>query len=307
MKFRVGFIGLGIMGHRMLTGMSRHPDFELAWAWDLSPAAGAAVEKEYPGIRIASSAQELASQPLDLVYIATPPSTHLHYVRLSRTAVLCEKPLAVDLEDSRAIVREMKGKNAVNFPFASSPVVDALQKRLPAPRRVEIRFHFSEWPRTWQRGAASWLSRRPEGGFLREVFSHFAYLTIRLLGPVSIRSAQVDFPSDGVTSETFVMADLDAGGIPVHVCGGVGGAAPDYNEWTAYGADRSVRLFDWRRLAVSNGERWQEIEPDEPLLPDLGNQLNALSRMLRGEPHPLPNFAMGLDVQQLVESLIRNV
>jgi predicted dehydrogenase len=218
--------------------------------------------------------------------------------------VLCEKPLGVNLEESRALVRDIRVPNAVNFPFASSPVVESLQKRLPQPRRVEIRFHFSEWPRTWQRGAAGWLAKRAEGGFLREVFSHFAYLTIRLLGPVKIRSAKVDFPSDGITAESYVMANLEAAGVPIHLTGGVGGSAPDYNEWTAYGEKESIRLTDWSKLWMAQADRWQEIQPDEALLPNSGNQLNSLSRMLRGEPHPLPSFARGLEVQELVEALL---
>jgi 1,5-anhydro-D-fructose reductase (1,5-anhydro-D-mannitol-forming) len=48
---------------------------------------------------------------------------------------------------------------------------------------VEIRLHFPEWPRKFQAGAA-WIDGREQGGFVREVFSHFAYLTDRLLGPL---------------------------------------------------------------------------------------------------------------------------
>jgi len=228
-------------------------------------------------------------------------------------AIFCEKPLAVDIEASRQMVAELEKSalpNAVNFPFAASQEVATLEKHIQEGRHgeaqlLEISFHFSEWPRTWQREAASWLSGRVEGGFLREVFSHFVYLTQRIFGALTIQSAQVSFPADGTTAETYVMANLESHGLPIRVSGGVGGAAPDYNAWTLFGSQKSYRFYDWRLMKVADPEGWQELAPEVEPKPLLGDQLDALAEMLAGNPHPLPDFAAALAVQELVEGLLQ--
>ena len=58
---------------------------------------------------------------------------------------------------------------------------------------ADVRLHFARWPRDWQAGAA-WLAERQEGGYVREVFSHFAYLIQRLLGPAFLD--ETDNPID---------------------------------------------------------------------------------------------------------------
>ena len=42
-----------------------------------------------------------------------------------------------------------------------------------------------------------WLDRREEGGFTREVVSHFLFLTRRLLGPLGLLESTVSFPEEG--------------------------------------------------------------------------------------------------------------
>ena len=49
-------------------------------------------------------------------------------------------------------------------------------------KSIEMNFHFSSWPREWQSNASSWLASKEQGGFLREVFSHFVFLHYRIYG-----------------------------------------------------------------------------------------------------------------------------
>lgn len=316
MVHKVGIIGLGIMGQRMIYNMVRHPKFELTAIWDKNLSACKKIKEAHPDVHLAQSAEELVEEAsLDLIYIATPPSTHIPYIRLAMEkdkALFCEKPLAVDLEDSRKLIQDIKKqglKNAINFPFATDPAVLTLEQHLQKglhgqAKMLEIRFHFSEWPRTWQKGAASWLAKREEGGFLREVFSHFAYLTERLLGDIIIEHAQVSFPKNKVDAETYIMANLSSNGIPIQMAGGVGGCAPDYNEWTLYGTERSYRLYDWQQLKVADKGRWYDLMPEVKRLEGLEGQLNELSEMLLGHSHQLPSFESGLKIQEVVESLL---
>ena len=48
----VGFIGLGVMGHRMLSNMTAHGGFTIASVWDPSRVACESVKQAYPDVRI---------------------------------------------------------------------------------------------------------------------------------------------------------------------------------------------------------------------------------------------------------------
>jgi predicted dehydrogenase len=304
MPVRVAIVGAGIMGGRMLAEMARHPGFEPAWAWDLSPEVREDTAAEYPALDFV---EDIFDHPADLFYIATPPATHASLARRASRAVLCEKPLAVDVSEARRLVDEIQIPNAVNFPFATHPIVATLEQELAAERhgealRLEIRLSFSEWPRKWQQGAGSWLAQPEQGGFLREVFSHFAYLTDRLLGPVELVEAEVARGPAG--TESLVRAKLQAGSVPAVLVGDVGGRAPDFNEWTLYGSRASYRIQDWNELKVGNDGRWRDLQPTSPPAHGLEEQLDAVIQMVSGRPHPLPTFADALRVQELVEEIL---
>ena len=55
----VGFIGLGVMGHRMLANMTAHGGFNITRAWDPDRQACELVKQAYPKIVISESAEDL--------------------------------------------------------------------------------------------------------------------------------------------------------------------------------------------------------------------------------------------------------
>lgn len=312
MTYSIGIVGLGIMGSRMAQALDHHSEFQTTHAWDLDPTRRQRFKADHPDADVSQPPSKWISK-VNAVYIATPPATHLDLVRQVLAAgkgIFCEKPLAIDVQDARRAVADVERAglpNAINFPFAAAPAVVTLERLVRegiGPKRLEIAFHFSQWPRIWQQEAAGWLSGRAQGGFLREVFSHFAYLTQRLLGEGEVRTARVNYPSDPSLAETYVQAELNCGGLPVTVCGGVGGTAPDFNAWTLYGQARSLRLQDWGQLLVGDASGWSERQPDarEPF--PLTHQLDALARTLAGTP-ALPTLAEGLAVQEWVEGLLQ--
>ena len=313
---KIGVIGSGIMGRRMISGLRRHPQFAPPAVWDINPQATQKIQNEFGDVSIISDVASLITRSdVEAIYIATPPSTHIVYCRQALAVgkpIFCEKPLAVDVSEAQKLLSEVEAAylpTAMNFPFATLAAVKKIESQLQASElgelvRLEIRFHFATWPRGWQQNAATWLGKRAEGGFLREVFSHFVYLTHKLIGPMALQSKQVTFPDDGETAETQVMAQFRCGNVPVLVIGGVGGAAPDYNSWTMYGSQRSVRLYNWRNLQNAVADEEFADVPEEGFVIPLSTELDALAAMLRGEAHDLPDLAAGLAVQQVVESLL---
>ena len=318
MTIGLGVIGAGIMGERLLRAAVEHAGdvVHVTGVWDHAPGALDRVAGGVPGVTRAASAEAVIGGA-DCVYIATPPGTHLQYARAALAAgraVFLEKPLATDLADARAFVAEAgAARVAVNFPFASSPAVERLGAWLRdgvagAPRGFSIDVGFAAWPRPWQQAAAGWLDGPAEGGFTREVVSHFLFLSRRLLGPLYLKNSQVEWGAPGGT-ERRVAARLDAGGLPGRLTGGVGGTDKDeHNAWTIQGV-ANFRLRDW---SVAERQRpdgtWvpdpDALPPEQARTVALRRQLEQVARMVRGEPHHLATVVEAFDVQQVVEAIL---
>lgn len=311
MTHRVGVIGLGIMGQRMLGNMGLHDAFDVVSVFD---PAESVVDVSY-----ASSAQELIeSDDVDLVYIACPPDYHAEYAIMAAhqgKPVFCEKPLGVDVAQSRDLVETIENTgipNAVNFSFAANPARAFLKSKLTTGAfgnidAIDIRLHFASWPRGWQ-DAATWLAERKQGGYVREVLSHFIYLTESVFGDLKLDGAIVRYPDGphGVAAETHMFADLSCGDIPVSVAGGVGGTGPDRVEYTVWGQSQSCRLDDWYTVNLSDGSGWTPAmtDIDDPRQIGRIKQLDHLAAFMRGDAHELPDFRAALSVQEIIEGVL---
>ena len=316
MTFRVGIIGLGIMGRRMLSNMLAHEAFEVVAVFD--------PKRTTPDLPYTESAESLIADTIvDLVYIACPPSYHPDYAMCAAQSgkpVFCEKPLGVDLLQSEnlvAAIESMSALNAVNFSFAASPSRTFLKSLLSKNtlgtiNSIDIRLHFASWPRGWQE-TASWLGERQQGGYVREVLSHFIYLTESVFGPSRIEEAMVRYPDgdDGIAAESHVFADLSCNDFPISVTGGVGGTGPDQIEYTVWGQKQSVRLDDWYTVYLSDGQTWHPAAADfDELTGDIRQigrvrQLDNLAQFMQGMPHELPDFQAAFSVQRVIEGILR--
>lgn len=314
----IGIIGAGIMGERLLRAILDQPPnlLRVGGLWDPSPEAMQRMATSFPQVaRLGDAAAVIAAS--NCVYIASPPASHLEHARAALAAgrsVFCEKPLAVDVAEARAFVAAAGDKGAVNFPFASSLAVATLQKWIAegvvgAVSRVAIEVAFATWPRSWQVDAAGWLDRPAQGGFTREVVSHFLFLSRRLLGPLHGLEAQASFPEVG-KSERRIEARLKAGEVPVVLTGAVGTTTKDdHNIWMLEGDKGAVRLCDWsvaeRRLPDGSWERAADTRSQAEARPiALKRQLEGVIRLTRGESHHLATLAEALNVQEIVEAIL---
>jgi predicted dehydrogenase len=318
----IGVIGAGIMGERLVRAALDHAAdaVQIVGIWDPSAEAMARAAEAFPDVPRLESADAVVASA-ECVYIASPPATHLHHARAvleEGRALLCEKPLAVSVTEARAFVAAAAGaRAAVNFPFASSPAVERLrgwltEGKVGKPQSLSIEVAFATWPRSWQLDAAAWLDGPAQGGFTREVVSHFLFLARRLLGGLAVQDHAASFPEIG-RSERSVTARLTAGGMPVTLTGSVGATTrDDHNLWTLTGDSGAVRLRDWSIAEIMEADGvWQpdpEALPNERLRPlVLRRQLEGVARMVAGEAHPLATLEEALDVQVVVEELLRPV
>jgi predicted dehydrogenase len=257
----------------------------------------------------------------DCLHIASPPSSHLDYLARcceAGRAALCEKPLATDVPAaSRAVAALVRSgaRVGVNFPFASSFAVDQLLRWrsdgvIGTPRAIEIDVAFAAWPRFWQRDAISWLDGRGDGGFTREVVSHFLFLSRRMFGPLMLHAATCSYPEAG-RSERAITARLEAGSMSVTLRGSVGTTPKDdHNTWTLIGDKGRIRLRDWSYAEREDAGLWQEAPdaiPNEKARPlVLARQLDKVAALTRGEVTNLATLEDALDVQRVVEAILQS-
>ncbi|TAJ32239.1 MAG: Gfo/Idh/MocA family oxidoreductase [Reyranella sp.] len=314
----IGVIGAGIMGERLLNAIVRQDPglMHACGIWDPSPAAMQRMEKAFTQVpRMPDAASVIAAS--DCVYVASPPASHLGHARAALAAgksFFGEKPLAVDVTDARAFVAQAGAKGAVNFPFASSPAVAAIKGwvesgAIGTPQRITIEVGFKTWPRPWQADAVAWLDKPAQGGFTREVVSHFLFLSRRLGGPLKGVSGKATFPDAG-KSERRIGATLKAGNLPVTLTGAVSETTKDdHNIWMLEGDKGAVRLCDWsiaeRRMPDGSWQPAPDALPQEQARPlALKRQLEGVAKLARGEPHHLATLDEAFNVQEIVESIL---
>lgn len=321
MPHNIAFIGLGVMGQRMLGNMHKHEAFALYAGWDPDGDACEKTKQQYRQIHIGKDAGDVIRRDeTDVVYIACPPLWHRDYVSMAVAAgkpVLCEKPLGINVAESKAMVEEVEASdllNCVNFPFARSISADFILNEIAAGalgdiEGVDVRLHFSSWPRQWQMDAAEWLSRREQGGFTREVLSHYIYLSERLFGPAKLLSSSVHY-GDGLnadTAETQVLAQLLCKDTSVTVAGSVGGKGPDLVEYTVWGTRRSYRIYDWNQLYSSDGGEWERglTHIADPREDGYRRMLDNFQSALEGRKNTMASFREALSVQVLIEDILK--
>ena len=130
---RVGVVGYGYWGPNLVRNFLSHPDFELAWICDSSPASQERCGRNHHGVSVFGDLESaLAEGDLDLIAVATPPHTH-HALALQVIAsganLLMEKPLTLDSVSGREVVDAAKAAGVKVF-------VDQTYLFTPAAERV---------------------------------------------------------------------------------------------------------------------------------------------------------------------------
>ncbi|MEQ8865495.1 MAG: Gfo/Idh/MocA family oxidoreductase [Thalassobaculum sp.] len=316
MTHKTAIIGLGIMGRRLLENLLVHPAFEPVALWDPSAGSCDKARAVAPGVPVVDSA-EAAIAAADVLYLACPPVPRKAYALAAAgagKAVFLEKPLGVDIPESRDLVQRLAAAGtpaAVNFTQASSRGFEVLRSAIDGGEAgdvlgIDIVVTYPAWPRAWQVDA-DWLRFKAEGGYTREVISHFPFLSERFLGPLTLRWAHPSYPADPALCETQVLARLETtDGRPVSVLGSVGGAQPDRQEVTVKASKTGFRFTEFYQLWKSTGGEWSAAYdfPTDPRRDSLQRQLGELDKCVRGEPHRLATPEEALRVQVLIEGML---
>ncbi len=125
--FRFALIGCGFFAQNHLNAWAQIPEVELVATCDIDPAKAQAAAEQFGGRPYTDARELLEREDVDFVDIATTPPTHRMMVELAAAhgvAAICQKPLAWEMSDAKAMVDAMAAKNLPfmvheNFRFQS--------------------------------------------------------------------------------------------------------------------------------------------------------------------------------------------
>jgi predicted dehydrogenase len=330
MPARIALLGCGDIAGQYLTELARHPTaVEVTACADLELERARARATEFGIAKVASPAEVLADESVEIVVNLTPPTVHAavsHDVLLADKHVYSEKPLATTLADGTALLDEAarRGLRVGCAPdsFLSGPVQQAREAvtagRIGRPVAAFAAFA-ARSVETWHPNPAFFFA--PGGGPVLDMGPYYLTALVTLLGPVAWVSAQ---------SATLVPERMSRYGGPVvastptHVSGTVGFASgalatvvfsfdvhhTHLPRIEVYGTDGSLRLPDPNRydgavdLAVAGGD-WAE-------LPAGGEQIGRgygvvdLALALRHDRPHRASGALGLHVLDVMGGLLRS-
>src|SRR4051812_3223262 len=111
---RVGFLGVGWIGHHRMKAIADSGAVNLAAIADPSPAMIARAAELAPHAKAVSTLDDLLDENLDGIVIATPSALHAEQATraLDRgVAVFCQKPLARSVSETKRVIQSARNAN----------------------------------------------------------------------------------------------------------------------------------------------------------------------------------------------------
>lgn len=112
--YRFALIGCGFFAQNHLKAWADMPEVELVATCDIDEESAQAAARDFGGRAYTDAAELFANEELDFVDIATTPPTHRMMVELAAehgVAAICQKPLAWDMADAKAMVKAMADRD----------------------------------------------------------------------------------------------------------------------------------------------------------------------------------------------------
>lgn len=227
---RWGFLGIGRVTDRMASVINGMPDHELTFAAGRNEnKLKAWSEKYHPERTTTNLIQACNDSAIDAVYVALPPNLHAEFSIMAMKAgktVLCEKPLALNHEESLAILKcsAQTGTScyhATSFP--AHPRSTRMREIIRAGtlgdlRRITIACSASH---ILTRGNDHRLSPELGGGCLLDLGWYCVYATLWFTGlsPIKISAFGTRDQSSGIWTSAQALVQLEGGAVAHWDCG----------------------------------------------------------------------------------------
>lgn len=312
---RVGVVGLGAIGQRIISQFHEHNQVEVVAICDRVESLVNELKEKLGSVKTYTNYEDLiVDQDVDLVYVAVPPKYHYEVVMKAlknNKHVLCEKPLANSLSEAKEMMEKAINAGVVhvmNFPLNYGKAACKFEQLLKSGyigqlRRLQLTMQFPEWPRFWQKN--DWVASREQGGFVLEVGVHFIQQMLKLFGEISNVQAQLQFPGDPTKSENGIIATAElSDGTPVLIEGLSDIPGVEYIGFTAYGTEGAISLVNWGELkAAKLGEEFENISVDD-VKPNC--LIDELIKAVNDEDAEIYDFQVGFKAQEILELLRKN-
>lgn len=199
-EIRVGIAGAGLMGEIHARSFAADGRGRIAAVVDPDIGSALRLASQFEGARCASLTPEALAE-IDLLVIATPPSTHAEIALTAAAAdvpIFVEKPLCLDGPSAHQLLAASERTpilSANNFWF-SKPWAFALKQieRCGEVDRLTARFETTGPHREW-------LTRPTEGGLIFDLGSHCIAMA-SMLFPEAPRPRTLAAASPGTSMET---------------------------------------------------------------------------------------------------------
>ncbi|SEB42529.1 Predicted dehydrogenase [Paramicrobacterium humi] len=341
-RLRVGIVGGGFMA-TVHSRAARAAGAELAGIVSSSPTRGAAAA-EALGIERAFPDLDALLGEVDVVHVCTPNAFHAEQalaVARAGVHVVCEKPLATTVADSRQLVRAASGVTAtVPFVYRFHPLVREARARVASGEAGRVLSIRASYLQDWLLSADddNWRVDPETGGRSRafaDIGSHLVDLLEFITGDPIARVAATRRTFVEKRAEHAAVSTEDAAAVTIETAGGAIGtllvsqAAPGRKnaltleiagsaESIAFEQENPETIWVGRRGgSLSIPRDADQLSPDAARLctvpaghpqgyQDAFNAFvaDSYAAIAGGEPEGLPRFTDGLRAVQLTETVM---
>lgn len=314
---QIGLIGAGGWGHHLgeLVRSSENGDLTAIAeiVEETREQAGEALEVE-PESRYENIEEMLDSTTLDGVIVTTPHSFHYEHTTLALDrgiGVLCEKPLTIDVEDARDLVRRSEAGDSptlmVGYQRHVQPAYRTARKELA---EEELRFVTATVTQNWIKGQRDTWRTVPDlsgGGQLYDTGQHLldAVLWITDRKPVSVTaSKKYDDDAELVDKQAMFAVTFEDGTIANIT---VSGDAPRVYEQIKFYGERELTIegTGWgnREFTIIDSDSIDQTpEMEVPLTDPNSEKINRFLHSIRNNETPPATARDGLRTVAVTEA-----
>jgi len=308
-------IGCGTIAGSHLSA-ARNNGLPVTAACDVSPQALGAFLNDVPEARGFASAAELLEQGgVDAVVIGTPPCHHAEtaVAALERGIhVLCEKPLAISVEQARAVEKAAAASQAVfmmAFRHRFTAAQQAIKAVLDSGQLGRIILFENVFGGPMRQMAGRWFARRAisGGGALIDTSIHSIDLFRHYCGEIASFGGEWDRAFEGTDVEDSAVLSLRAEN------GALGIVASSWNFGTGVAgmrilAEKGSVTYDYQKPKVYHLMRAGETTPEAievEATRGVDEQLAHFVRTIAEGIEPCPGVRDGRRAVEIVEAVYR--
>ena len=311
---RVAVIGCGAISHAHLRSYAKSGRAEVVAVADPLPAVAAARAREYDARAYTDYEALLRAEDLHAVSVCTPPPTHRPITERAAERgvhVLCEKPLAMSVDEGRAMVAAAKRANVVLLTaFCNrfyTPIAKAKEwldaDKLGPLHHLRLRFAGVELM------AGTWLADPAQGGgILWESGQHYVDLFRYLVGEM-----QNIYAKGGTLAQDIAGTDTVA--FMAESVDGVVGTLE--GSWSSPHSDKRVEIYGERGAIVidflSGRSRFSLDHVTERLESDVGGhdryyqEISHFLDCVEGKAAPLVTGEDGVEAMRLIAAARQSI